>query len=142
MTWILSGLLEARSSELKRREGTGENVSLTDFPSHNGQVLGRKRPRERVLKRLQLLQSHAQSTLFDFVAGKDAQMTGQPDQRASGDKPLRRVVLVPPKGVTIVHRELVVEIVVAFSHGEEGGKQVVARTQFVVVRCASKPVRN
>jgi hypothetical protein len=42
------------------------------------------------------------------------------------DEPLGRVVLVPFDSVSVVHRELVVEIVVALPDGNEGGDDMIA----------------
>jgi len=56
------------------------------------------------------------------------------------DEPFRRVVLVPFDSVTVVHRELVVEIVIAFTDGDECGDHMVSRGVFVVERGFTKPV--
>jgi len=42
----------------------------------------------------------------------------------------------------IVHRELMVEIMVPFSHRKDGGQEVVARRVLVIVRRASEIVGN
>ena len=88
-------------------------------------------------------------------------MGSEPEQLAYGDKPLGRVVLPPAKCVPgdqeaieriaddgtrdsspIIHGELMVEIMVPFPHREDGRDEVVARGMSVIVRCASKVVRN
>jgi len=61
------------------------------------------------------------------------QVACEADPAAGGDEPFRGVVLVPLEGVAVVHRELVVEVVVPFAHGEEGGEEVVAGGESVVV---------
>jgi len=64
-------------------------------------------------------------------------------QRLAGcDEPLRRVILVPLDGVSVVHGELVVKVMVAFADGDESGEEVVAGRVLVVKRCLSKPMRE
>jgi len=45
------------------------------------------------------------------------QVAGEANALANRDKPLGRVILVPFDGVSVVHWELVVEIVVPFTDG-------------------------
>ena len=56
------------------------------------------------------------------------------------DEPLSRVILVPLDGVTVVHGELVVEVVVTLADGAERGDHVVARGVLVVEGGLTKPV--
>ncbi len=65
-------------------------------------------------------------------------MTSKTEELASRDKPLRWIELVPENGIAIVHRELVVEIVVAFAHGQDGGDEMIPRRKSVVVRGGSQ----
>ena len=58
------------------------------------------------------------------------------------DEPLGRVVLVPLDRVAEVHRELVVEVVVALADRRERGDEVVARGVLVVERRLAEPVRE
>ena len=69
-------------------------------------------------------------------------MARQPDLLAHIYEPLGRVVLVPPDRVTVVHRELVVEVVVALADGSKRGDEVVARRVLVVERSLAEPVRE
>ena len=59
---------------------------------------------------------------------------------AHPDKPFGRVVLIPPDGVTVIHRELVMEIVVTFANGDERCGEVIPGSVLVIERCSSKPV--
>jgi hypothetical protein len=59
---------------------------------------------------------------------------------ARPDEPLGRVVLIPLDSIAVVHRELVVEVVVSFTNGNESSDEVVARTVFVIERRFTKPV--
>ena len=56
------------------------------------------------------------------------------------DEPFGGVVLVPLDGVSEIHRELVVEVVVAFADGAESGKEVVTRGVLVVKGFVTEPV--
>ena len=56
------------------------------------------------------------------------------------DKPLGRVILVPLDGVTVVHGELVVEVVVTFADSDESGDHVVARSVLVIEGSLAEPV--
>jgi hypothetical protein len=67
-------------------------------------------------------------------------MTCKPHFLTSIDKPLRGIVLIPFDSITVVHRELVVEIVVTFADGDECGGKVVARRMLVVEWRFAKPV--
>ena len=69
-------------------------------------------------------------------------MAGETEPRANGDKPLGRVVLVPLDGIAVVHRELVVEIVVALADRAQRGDHMVARGVLVVERSIAQPVRE
>ena len=58
------------------------------------------------------------------------------------DKPFGRIILVPSDGVAIVHRELVVEIVIALANCHEGCNDMVARSVFIIKRGFAQPVRE
>ena len=65
---------------------------------------------------------------------------GQTKLLHSPDEPLGRVVLVPFDSVSVVHRELVVEVVVTLSDGDEGGDHVIARCVLIIERSLAEPV--
>ena len=67
-------------------------------------------------------------------------MASETEPGADGDEPLGGVVLVPSDGVTVVHGELVVEVVVAFTDGGESGDEVVTRSVLVVEGRLAEPV--
>lgn len=56
------------------------------------------------------------------------------------DEPLGRIILVPLDGIAVVHGELVVEVVVAFTNGNERSDEVVAGSVLVIKGSLSKPV--
>ena len=67
-------------------------------------------------------------------------MACQAELLARPDEPLCRVILVPLDGIAVVHGELVVEVVVPFTNGDEGSNKVVTRTVFVIEWRFTKPV--
>jgi len=68
------------------------------------------------------------------------QVAGEADTLANPDEPLGRVILVPFDGISVVHWELMVEIVVPFTNGDESSYGMVARSVLVVERSLPEPV--
>jgi len=89
---------------------------------------------------LELLELHRVLSLGDLVVGELLEVGSEAKDRHGRDEPLGGVVLEPLDGVTEVHGELVVEVVVAFSDGAEGGEEVVAGSVLVVKRLVTEPV--
>jgi hypothetical protein len=79
-------------------------------------------------------------TLADFIVREGLELGSETEPGHDGDEPLGRVVLIPLDGITIVHRELVVEVVVTFTNGDKGGDHVVARGMLVIKGRLTKPV--
>ena len=65
------------------------------------------------------LQLHREFALLDLVVGEGLEVRREAELAAHPDEPLRGIVLVPLDGVPEVHRELVVEVMVAFTNGNE-----------------------
>lgn len=59
-------------------------------------------------------------------------MTSYAELLASEDKPFGGVILVPFDSISIVHWELVVEVVITFTNGNESGDEVITRCMLVV----------
>ena len=57
-----------------------------------------------------------------------------------GDKPFCRIILVPPNGISEIRRELVVEIMVAFTKCNYRSDGMITRRMLVVKRGISKPM--
>jgi hypothetical protein len=87
-----------------------------------------------------VLQLHSVLSLGDFVVGELLQVGGETERSHGGNEPLGRVVLEPLDGVSEIHRELVVEVVVAFTDGTEGSEEVVAGSVLVIERLVSEPM--
>ena len=76
-----------------------------------------------------------------MTGGKtDLQLVSQTKLLHGPDEPLGRVVLVPFDSVSVVHRELVVEIVITLSDGDKGGDHVIAGCVLVIERSLAEPV--
>lgn len=67
-------------------------------------------------------------------------MGSETEDRHGRDEPLGRIVLEPLDGVSEIHGELVVEVVVAFSDGAKSGEEVVAGGMLVIERLVSEPM--
>jgi hypothetical protein len=111
---------------------------LTTLPANNGKLL--RSPRKNLLRLSQLLELHRKLTLLDFVLGEDFQVASETKKRAQTDEPFGGIVLIPLDGITIIHGELVVEIMVAFTNGRQGGNEVITRSVLIVERSLAKPV--
>lgn len=70
------------------------------------------------------------------------QMVSKPNLMAQPNQPLGGIVLVPLDCVTIIHGELMMEIVIAFSECYEGSQQVISRRVLVIVRRVANPMGN
>jgi hypothetical protein len=111
---------------------TSLGLLLEGVPADDGEVVGIHGPLDLVALSLQLLQFHGQLSLLDFVLGESLELVSQAEPLHSNDEPLGGVVLVPSDGVAVVHGELVVEVVVAFTHGDESGDEVVTGSVLVI----------
>lgn len=81
---------------------------------------------------MSLLQLHGELALSDLIVWERLEVRGKSDGLHGGNEPLGWVVLVPLDGISVVHGELVVEVVVAFTDGDEGGDEVVSWSHLVV----------
>ena len=81
----------------------------TLIPAQNGEVVGRRRPNDLVLRGpLKLLERHRKLPLLDFVIGEDLELRREAELVGQKDQPLRGIVLIPLDGVAEVLGELVV----------------------------------
>lgn len=104
----------------------------TSIPGNDGHILNISWPAKTILFVTELLQLHRQLTLLDFVIREDLQVAGKSEQGVYGNEPLGRVVLVPLDRIPVVHGELVMEVVVTFTDGNERGDNMVAGRVLVV----------
>jgi len=109
-------------------------------PIDDRQVVGALRPLEGLGTRLDLLKLHGHLALLDLVIGEHLEMAGETEPGHGGDEPLGRVVLIPFDGVTVVHRELMVEVVVSLADGNKRSDEMVTGSVLVIERSLSEPV--
>ena len=88
----------------------------------------------------QLLELHRKLPFADLVVGEDLEVAGESELLHGPNEPLGRVILVPLDSVTVVHGELMVEVVIAFADGDERGDHVVAGSVLVVEGTLAEPV--
>lgn len=69
-------------------------------------------------------------------------MAGKSDRLGNPNEPFGRIVLIPLDGVTIIHRELMVEVVVTFANSGKSSDNVVAGSVLVIERTIPEPVRK
>ena len=105
---------------------------LTAIPCDNGQIIGRSGPLHFIGLLLEFLELHCQLTLADFVIGEGLEMRREAEPRHGSDEPFGGVVLVPFNSVTVIHRELMMEVVISFANGYKCGDKVVTRSVFVI----------
>ena len=114
---------------------------LLEFvPRDDGQGIRGLGPLELLLQLMSVLQLHCQLTFLDFVVGESLKMRGQTNSLHRADEPLGGIILVPLDSVTVVHGELVVEVVVTFTDSDESSDHVVARSVLVIEGSLAEPV--
>jgi hypothetical protein len=57
------------------------------------------------------------------------------------DEPFGGIVLIPSDGITVVHGELMVKIVVTFANGDERSDKMVLGCVLIIERRVPKPMR-
>jgi len=107
---------------------------------HHGQLLERHAPVEGGALAVDLLLELLDAALLDLVGTELLQVVGKAELLPGPDAPLGRVVLEPLDGIAVVAGELVVEVVVALSEGDERRDDVVAGRVAVVEGLVTEPV--
>lgn len=88
------------------------NDQRTAFPVDNGKIVRVCGPFEVILACLEPLQLHSQKTLVDLRVGEGTKMASQPEPTAHGDEPFSGIILVPFHSISVIHWELMMEIVI------------------------------
>lgn len=121
-------------------EMTFGRLFLETLPADDGKVVAVRWPSKLLLSLAQLLQFHSKLTLADFVVREDLEMASETELLADPDEPFGRVILIPLDGVSVVHGELVVKVVVTLADGDESGGKVVAGCVLVIKGRLPEPV--
>ena len=109
-------------------------------PFHDGELLERHAPVEPCAVLVELLLHLLEAALLDLIGTELLEVIGEAELLANPDEPLGRVVLVPLDGVTVVGRELVVEVVIALAESDECRDHVVAGAVAVIEWLIAEPV--
>ena len=91
------------------------------------ELLNGKSPVESAHLVFKSLLRHLQATLLDFVIGEALKIEGETQNGHNPDGPLGRIVSVPVNAVAEIVGELVVEVVVSLTKGQEGDPGGVTR---------------
>jgi hypothetical protein len=113
---------------------------LVGVPVDDGQLLERDAPVKGLALLVELLLQLLQAALLDLVLLELLEVVGEAELLPGPDHPLGGVVLVPLDGVAVVGGELVVEVVVALSEGDQCSDNVIARGVAVVEGLVAEPV--
>jgi hypothetical protein len=116
--------------------GLGDEV----VPVNNGELLKRNTPVEGGTLLVKLLLELLDTALLNLVGTELLQLISKTKLLPAPDAPLGRVVLPPLNSVTVIRRELVVEVVVSLTKGDESSDDVVTGRVAVVERLVTEPV--
>ena len=116
------------------------SITRTAVPSDDRQVVGVCGPIYIVGLGLEFLQFHGILALSDLVVGESLEVRGETKPGHDGDEPLCRIILVPLDGISVVHGELMVEVVVTFTNGDESSDNMISRSVLVIKGCFTEIV--
>lgn len=116
--------------------GLGNEV----IPVDDGQLVQRSTPVEDSTLLVELLLQLLDTTLLDLVGTELLEIVGEAELLPGPDRPLGGVVLPPLNGVAVVGGELVVEVVVTLTQGDQSGNDVVTRRVAIVEGLVTEPV--
>ena len=109
-------------------------------PVDNGELFKGNTPVESSTLLVELLLELLDTALFNLVGAELLEVVGEAELLPDPDVPLGGVVLPPLDGVAVIRGELVVEVVVSFTKGDEGGDDVVTGRVAVIERLLAEPV--
>jgi hypothetical protein len=96
-------------------------------PADNGEVLEGNAPVKGGTLLVELLLLLLETALLNLVVGKLLEVVGETELLPGPDAPLGGVILPPLNSVTEITGELVVEVVVTLTKGDEGSDDVISR---------------
>lgn len=109
-------------------------------PADNGEVLEGNAPVKGSALLVELLLLLLETALLDLVVGELLEVVGETELLPHPDAPLGRVILPPLNSVTEIAGELVVEVVVTLTKGDESSDDVVPGRVAVVEGLVAEPV--
>lgn len=96
-------------------------------PADNGEVLEGNAPVKGGTLLVELLLLLLETALLNLVVGELLEVVGETELLPGPDAPLGGVILPPLYSVTEIAGELVVEVVVTLTKGDEGSDDVISR---------------
>jgi len=109
-------------------------------PVNNWELLKWNTPVESLSLLVEFLLELLETTLLDLVVLELLEIVGEAKLLPDPDRPLGRVILMPFDSIAIIRRELVVEVVVTFSQGNESSDNVITRRVAVIKWLVTEPV--
>lgn len=124
-----------------RNEGTAI-LGLLDVvvPADDRELLKRNTPVESGTLLVELLLELLDTTLLDLVRLELLEVVGEAELLPHPDAPLGGIILMPCDGIAVIGRELVVEVVVTFSEGDDGSDEMITGRVAVVEWLVTEPV--
>lgn len=110
------------------------------IPLHDGELVEGNTPIQFRTGLVKLLLQLLETTLFNLVAAELLEIICETELLPDPDGPLCGIILVPLNGVSVVGGELVVEVVISFTQGDQSSDDVVARRVAVVKGLVSEPM--
>jgi hypothetical protein len=116
--------------------GLGNEV----VPVNNGELLKGYTPVECGTLLIKLLLELLDTALLNLVGTELLQLISKTKLLPAPDAPLGRIVLPPLNSVAVIRRELVVEVVVTLTKGDESSDDVVTGRVAIIERLITEPV--
>lgn len=132
-----SDIVNESSDDHELTSGAG---ILELIPGDDGKIVAGLGPFNLASRSSDSLQLHGDLTTLDGCIREGLELTSETEFVGSPNEPLGGIVLESLDRVTVILRELVVEVVVTFSDGDKGGEPVVLRGVLVVEGSLSEPV--
>ena len=67
-------------------------------------------------------------------------MTCKSSLRHAPDEPFSRVILIPSDRITVIHRELMVEVVVSFANSDQSSDKMILWSMLIIEGGLTEPV--
>lgn len=140
-TWVFLDKVLNVVNNARNNEKTlllGNLVKVCHVPDRQLRNLGT--PVQLSLHLVELLLLLLEQTLLNGILRESLEVPCKAKLGKSQDGQLGWVVLVPLQSVSVVRWELVVEVVVALTEGDESGQDVVSRGSSIIKRLGTNPV--
>ena len=110
------------------------------IPFHDWELIKRNTPIELDTLLVKLLLELLNTTLLNFIGTELLQIVSKTHLLPHPNSPLGGIILPPLDGVSVIRWELVVEIVVSLTKGDQGSDHMITWRVAVIEWLVSKPV--